>query len=53
MTINNNEDYKYDPEKVDKNIFSENIYEAWQIDEKFYVDSAKKILDFYLSIHEV
>ena len=53
MTINNNEDYKYDPEKVDKNIFSENIYEAWQIDEKFYVDSAKKILDFYLSIPEV
>ena len=46
MTINNNEDYKYDPEKVDKNIFSENIYEAWQIDEKFYVDSAKKNIGF-------
>ena len=53
MTINNNEDYKYDPEKVDKNIFSENIYEAWQIDEKYFIDAAKNILDFYLSIPEV
>lgn len=34
---------------VKKNIFSENIYEAWQIDEKKFLDYAKKILTFYLS----
>ncbi len=31
------------------NIFSENIYEGWNVDEKFFIDIAKKILDFYLS----
>lgn len=31
------------------NIFSENIYEAWEIDEKKFVDIAKKILKFYFS----
>ncbi len=36
-----------------KNIFSENIYDAWQIDEKQYMDCAKSILNFYLSIPEV
>ena len=36
-----------------KNIFSENIYDAWQIDEKQYMDGAKSILNFYLSIPEV
>lgn len=35
------------------NIFSENIYDSWQIDEKFFIDTAKKILKFYLSILEV
>ena len=31
------------------NIFSENIYPAWNIAEKKYLDRAKKILRFYLS----
>ena len=31
------------------NIFSENIYESWQIDEKFFINTARKILEFYLS----
>ena len=35
------------------NIFSENIYDSWQIDEKFFIDPAKKILKFYLSLTEV
>ncbi|CDE43899.1 probable rRNA maturation factor [Clostridium sp. CAG:768] len=35
------------------NIFSENIYDSWQIDEKFFIDTAKKILKFYLSSTEV
>ena len=35
------------------NIFSENIYDSWQIDEKFFIDTAKKILKFYLSLTEV
>lgn len=35
------------------NIFSENIYDSWQIDEKFFIDTAKKILKFYLSLAEV
>ena len=29
------------------NIFSENIFECWDIDEKFYIDVATKILRFY------
>ena len=30
-------------------IITENIYDNWQIDEKEYIDIAKKILNFYLS----
>ena len=30
------------------NIFSENIYTGWDINEKKYLDRAKKILRFYL-----
>lgn len=35
------------------NIFSENIYPDWDINEKTFIDIAKKILEFYLSIQEV
>ena len=35
------------------NIFSENIYPDWNINEKTFIDIAKKILKFYLSIEEV
>ena len=35
------------------NIFSENIYPDWDINEKTFIDIAKKILKFYLSIQEV
>lgn len=35
------------------NIFSENIYPNWEIDEKFFIEKAKNILKFYLSIPEV
>jgi len=31
------------------NIFSENIFEGWEVDEKRFIDIAGKILDFYLS----
>lgn len=34
-------------------IFSENIYTAWPVDEKKLIDSAKRILKFYLSKPEV
>lgn len=34
-------------------IFSENIYDSWQINEKFFVDVAKKILKFYFSLSDV
>lgn len=34
-------------------VVSENIFSAWEIDEKKYIDIAKKILKFYLSISEV
>ena len=34
-------------------IFSENIYDRWQIDEKLFIDTAKKILKFYLSLPDV
>ncbi len=37
----------------DINIFSENIYENWDIDEKFFINIAKKILEFYISLPEV
>ena len=35
------------------NIFSENIFEGWDVDEKKFLDITKKILKFYLSIPEV
>ena len=35
------------------NIFSENIYENWLIDEKFFINTAKKILKFYISLPDV
>ena len=31
------------------NIFSENIYNNWELDEKFFIEKARKILKFYLS----
>ena len=30
-------------------IISENIYEQWPVDEKYFIDIAKKILSYYLS----
>lgn len=47
MTVNNI------PANLKKNIFSENIYPDWEIDEKFFIDIAKKILKFYLNQPEV
>ena len=41
------------PANVKKNIFSENIYPDWEIDEKFFIDIAKKILKCYLNQPEV
>ena len=35
------------------NIFSENIYGNWEIDEKKFIDIAKKILKYYLSSDNV
>ncbi len=35
------------------NIFSENIYNDWNISERKFIDIARKILKFYLSIPEV
>lgn len=35
------------------NIFSENIYGNWELDEKKYIDTAKKILKYYLSLENV
>ncbi len=35
------------------NIFSENIYSGWEINEKKFLDTAKKILKFYLSLPDV
>ena len=52
--MTNSENFsKYNSSKVEMNIFSENIFEDWAIDEKYFIDSAKKILDFYLSIPNV
>ena len=34
-------------------IFSENIYSNWEINERKYIDRAKKILKYYLSKPEV
>ncbi len=33
-------------------IFSENIYDGWDIDEKYFIDTAEKILKYYLSVPE-
>ena len=35
------------------NIFSENIYSDWEIDEKRFINTAKKLLRYYLSKHNV
>lgn len=40
-------------DNVKKNIFSENIYSGWEINEKFFINIAKKILKFYLKQQEV
>lgn len=34
---------------INLNLFSENIYEGWEVDEKQFIDVAKKILNFYLT----
>lgn len=52
MTNNKNLS-KYNSSAVEMNIFSENIFKNWEIDEKYFIDAAKKILDFYLSISDV
>lgn len=31
------------------NLFSENIYSDWEIDEKYFIDKAREILSFYMS----
>lgn len=51
MTTNRNSENF--PANLKKNIFSENIYPEWEIDEKFFIDIAKKILKFYLNQEEV
>ena len=52
--MTNNENFsQYNSSLVEMNIFSENIFENWAIDEKYFVDAAKEILDFYLSIPNV
>lgn len=38
---------------ADYNIFSENIYTDWDIDEKYYIDTARDILKFYLKQSEI
>lgn len=38
---------------INYNIFTENIYSEWEIDEKLFIDRARNILKFYLSIPEV
>lgn len=35
------------------NIFSENIYSGWQVDEKSFIDTAREILRFYLAQDEI
>ena len=53
MTTHNDKNLKYESSKVEKNIFSENIFDNWDIDEKYFIDAAKNIVDFQLSIPEV
>lgn len=38
---------------ADCNIFSENIFPNWDIDEKFFIDKAREILAFYLKQPEI
>ena len=35
------------------NIFSENIYNCWEVDEKEFIDKARDILKFYISLPDV
>ncbi len=35
------------------NIFSENIYQGWEIDEKYFIDKAREILKYYLNMPEI
>ncbi len=35
------------------NIFSENLYTKWEIDEKFFIDKAREILKFYLAQDDI
>lgn len=35
------------------NIFSENIYPDWELDEKHFIDTAREILKFYLEQPEI
>ena len=35
------------------NIFTENIYNDWMLDEKFFINNAKKILNSYLNMPEI
>lgn len=37
----------------DFNIFSENIYQSWEIDEREFINKAREILRFYLSLSDV
>lgn len=39
--------------KIRLNIFSENIYEDWDINEKKFIDTAKKIFKYYLIQPEI
>ena len=39
--------------KIHYNIFSENIYEKWEIDEKSFIDTSRKLLKFYLDQDEI
>lgn len=38
---------------IEKNIFSENIYSSINVDEKAAIDTAKTIIDYYLSEKEI
>ena len=39
--------------KIKLNIFSENIYAGWDVDERKFINKAKKILKYYLSKTDV
>ena len=42
MTTHNDKNLKYESSKVEKNIFSENIFDNWDIDEKYFDQMSKK-----------